>query len=244
MDVPRLSEVLSNPRARWRQRVGEHWHRLWWRQCVLCASTRDPVGLCAGCRRDLPLCLSACPRCGLPDTEGAICGRCLKHPPAFEVTTALYRYAYPLDRLIHRLKYGADFAVARALGACAVRTVPRPPVDFIVPVPLHASRLAERGFNQSLELARPLARAWQCELLIRDVGRIRATQDQVGLPWRARQKNLRKAFACRVRLEGAHVLLVDDVMTTGATLDALAQCLREAGAATVRNLVMARTPMR
>lgn len=180
----------------------------------------------------------------MPGTEGAICGRCLKQPPAFDATTALYRYDYPLDRLVHRLKYGADFAVAHAFAACALRAMPRPAVDLVVPVPLHAARLAERGFNQSLEIARPLARAWQCELATRQVGRTRATQDQVGLPWRERKKNLRNAFSCGVRLDGAHVLLVDDVMTTGATLDALAQCLRGAGAAAVSNLVVARTPMR
>ncbi|WP_323004445.1 ComF family protein [Denitromonas sp.] len=244
MDVPRLSDVLSNRRVRWQHVLGERWHQLWSRRCVLCASVRDPDGLCAGCRRDLPLCLSACPRCALPDTEGAICGRCLKQPPAFDATTALYRYDYPLDRLVHRLKYGADFAVAHAFAACALRAMPRPAVDLVVPVPLHAERLAERGFNQSLEIARPLARVWQCELATRQVGRTRATQDQVGLPWRERKKNLRNAFSCGVRLDGAHVLLVDDVMTTGATLDALAQCLRGAGAAAVSNLVVARTPMR
>lgn len=235
---------MSNQPARWQRVLGGAWRSLWPRRCVLCASMRDPDGLCAGCRRDLPLCLSACPKCALPGTGGALCGRCLKHPPAFDATTALYCYDYPVDRLVHRLKYGHDFGVAVALSQCVVRAMPAPAVDLIVPVPLHAGRLAERGFNQALEIARPLGRAWQIPVLARGVARTRATADQVGLPWPARKKNLRNAFDCRMPMDGARVLLVDDVMTTGATLGALAACLKKAGAAAVSNLVIARTPLR
>ncbi|WP_246116181.1 ComF family protein [Denitromonas halophila] len=115
---------------------------------------------------------------------------------------------------------------------------------MIVPVPLHVGRLAERGFNQALEIARPLGRAWQIPVVARGVTRTRVTADQVGLSWQARKKNLRDAFDCDISVNGARVLLIDDVMTTGATLGALAACLKKAGAAAVSNLVIARTPLR
>ncbi|MBT0960501.1 ComF family protein [Denitromonas sp. IR12] len=200
--------------------------------------------MCAGCRRDLPMCLSACPRCALPGTGGETCGRCLKRPPAFDGTTALFSYDYPVDRLIQRLKYASDFGVADALAQYVVGAVARPSVDVIVPVPLHPARLAERGFNQAVEIARPLAQAWEIALVTRGVARLRRTDDQVGLALSARRKNLRHAFSCEAKLDGARVLIIDDVMTTGATLDALALCLKRAGAASVCNLVIARTPLR
>lgn len=179
----------------------------------------------------------------MPGTGGDLCGRCLRRPPAFDGTAAVFSYDYPVDRLIHRLKYGADFGVADALARHVGGTVARPAADLIVPVPLHPARLAERGFNQAVEIARPLARRWGMALETRAVVR-RRTDDQVGLALAARRKNLRDAFSCHSRFDGAHVLLVDDVMTTGATLDALAKCLKRAGAASVRNLVIARTPLR
>ncbi len=235
---------MSNQHARWRRALDGARQSFWPRRCVLCASVRDPSGLCAGGRRDLPLCLSACPKCALPGTGGELCGRCQRHPPAFDATTALYCYDYPVDHLVHRLKYGHDFGVARALSAALARDIPAPAVDLIMPVPLHVARLAERGFNQALEIARPLGRAWQIPVMARGAVRTRATADQVGLPWSERKKNMRDAFACQMPVDGARVLLMDDVMTTGATLGALAACLRKAGAAAVSNLVIARTPLR
>lgn len=170
------------------------------------------------------------------------CGHCQRHPPGFDWTIARFTYAAPVDQLVQRLKYGHDFAVVQAFSGAILAAVARLDVDLVVPVPLHRHRLRERGFNQAVEIARPLARAWGLPLALDRVTRVRDTSAQAGLARKARQANLRSAFACRDALDGRRVLLVDDVMTTGATLDALARCLKKQGAVEVGALVVARTP--
>ena len=217
----------------------------------LCPACGDPAGpgreLCPGCERTLPVLLHACPRCAIPyehpDTHGE-CGTCQKQPPAFARTVTLYRYAPPVDHFIRELKFHQQLGLARLLGKqLARRLAPetaRP--DRIIPVPLHGARLRERGYNQALEIARPVARALGVPLDFRLLERVRATAPQTGLTVAARRKNLRGAFA--LRDEGAvrdlRVALVDDVMTTGSTVQAAAQCLRAAGAREVDIWVIAR----
>lgn len=214
--------------------------RLLPRSCLLCGAQAAET-LCAACAADLQqLGAHACPRCALPLAAPAhACGACLKSPPAYDATHAALRYAFPADRLVQMLKFGhrlasADFFVARMLAEA------HPAGTLIVPVPLSRERLRERGFNQATELARPLARALGLPLDSASLMRTRDTQPQSRLPWRARQGNLRRAFACTRDLAGETVIVVDDVMTSGATLTAVARVLKDHGALRVENWVAAR----
>jgi len=209
--------------------------------CFLCAAPSGESLLCSACTASLPgLTVERCPVCALPTPDSSICGACLKHAPHFDATQAVFRYEFPVDSLIQALKYAHRLASADFLGkALAQITLPRR-LDLILPVPLSQARLAERGFNQAVEIARPLSRALGVALAITHVHRRRDTTPQARLPWKERAKNIRHAFECEIDLTGKTVLLIDDVMTTGATLDELARTLKAHGAARVENLVLAR----
>lgn len=211
------------------------------RECFLCAAPAGETLLCAACASGLPrLGSERCPVCALPTPGAGICGACLKQAPHFDVTQAAFRYAFPLDRLVQSLKYAHRLAVADFFGReLAQLSLPFRP-DLILPVPLAPARLAERGFNQALEIARPLARMLDAGLETRHVHRRRDTAPQASLPWKERQRNIRHAFECEIDLSGSRVLVVDDVMSTGATLDELARTLKAHGAARVENFVVAR----
>lgn len=221
-------------------------------QCLLCGADGEMHGqrpLCAGCMADLPLLGDAkCQCCALPlaanEQDHALCGRCLTSPPHFDATHAVYRYAFPTDKLIQSLKYhrrlaSADF-LADALMALPIPELAETRPDMILPVPLSAQRLAERGFNQAVELARPLARHLGVPLELAAVRRVRHSTPQARLPWKVRAKNIRHAFECEIDLSGKSVWVVDDVMTTGATLDELARVLKLHGALRVENRIVAR----
>jgi len=208
--------------------------------CFLCAA---PAGgtLCPACLDSLPRLTGArCPVCALPTPDSQVCGACLKHAPHFDATSAVLRYEFPVDRLVQALKYAHRLAVTDFLGRMLVEELPVLRPDMIVPVPLSPARLAQRGFNQALEIARPLARALDASLETCGIHRRRDTPPQAGLPWKERAKNVRHAFECGIDLSGKTVLLVDDVMTTGATLDELARILKAHGAARVETRVLAR----
>lgn len=209
--------------------------------CFLCAAPGDDGLLCPACSVSLPrLSAGRCPVCALPTPDSTICGACLKRAPHFDATQAIFRYEFPVDRLIQSLKYAHRLASADFFGTALVQMAPRHP-DLIVPVPLSAARLAQRGFNQALEIARPLAAALRVPFEISHIHRCRDTAPQAGLPWKERTRNIRHAFECEIDLTGKAVLVVDDVMTTGATLDELARTLKAHGAARVENCVLART---
>ncbi|OGI49172.1 MAG: hypothetical protein A2151_08130 [Candidatus Muproteobacteria bacterium RBG_16_65_34] len=219
---------------------------LWPGSCLLCRA-RLPAGedFCAGCAQSLPRLEAACPRCaaalGAPSTEA--CGECQKRPPAFDRARALFTYAAPVDRLILRLKYHRQLYLARvlgeALGAFIVGLDDALP-DAIVPVPLHVTRLRERGYNQSLELARSIAKRLNLPVRAELARRIRATAPQTRLPVDLRKRNVRNAFASEDAVEGLKIAIVDDVMTSGHTVNALARTLRKAGAKEVSVWVVAR----
>jgi ComF family protein len=152
----------------------------------------------------------------------------------------LWCYEFPCDGLVQALKYRARLALAGFFArSLASRTMPE--VDLIVPMPLHPRRLAERGFNQALEIARCLARHRDRPLEPRGVLRVKDTLPQTELPYEERARNVRGGFLCKLDLSGARVAVLDDVMTTGATLNELARALKRAGATRVENLVIART---
>jgi len=208
--------------------------------CVLCGTQGGPDLLCAACLAELPALPEHCPQCALPSPGGAPCGSCLNHPPRFDATLALWRYEFPCDRLVQALKYRGRLALAGFFARRLAALLP-PKVDLIVPMPLHPRRLAERGFNQALEIARGLARHLGRPIEPRGVLRVKDTLPQTQLPYEERAKNVRRAFLCKLDLSGARVAVVDDVMTTGATLNEFARALKRAGATRVENLVIART---
>jgi ComF family protein len=236
-----------------RRDIARRFARLFAQDCVLCGTASDDAIVCAACAADLlRLPAEVCPRCAQPTPRGETCGRCLAHPPAFDAAHAVYRYAFPLDRLIQSFKYGHRLALAPYFGsqlaalAASLATSPgisltaERPVELIVPLPLHGDRLRQRGFNQALELARPVARALRVPIDATSCRRTRDTAAQADLAWRERIANVRNAFSCSADYSGRHVVLIDDVMTTGASLDECARTLKLHGAARVSALVLAR----
>ena len=171
-----------------------------------------------------------------------VCGDCLRDPPLLAQTRAVFVYGFPLDRLVPRFKFHRDLAAGRLMAdlmAGALMSAPRP--DALVPVPLHARRIRQRGYDQALELAKPLARALSLPLLDDVLHRHKTTTAQSRLDADARQRNLRDAFAVAPGAKlPAHVVLLDDVMTTGATLHAAARALRKAGVRRVDAWICAR----
>ena len=222
--------------------IGE---RLFGGSCFLCRGKADAL-LCAPCDADLPRISSGpgaerCPRCALASPAGALCGRCLAQPPAYDATQAALDYAFPADVLIQALKFRGELALAPFLGDLLSKSIPDMNVDCIVPVPLSAQRLRSRGYNQSLEIARGLQAAAAARLAPELCERVRDTPAQMDLSLPERAGNVRKAFHCPRMLGGQSIAVVDDVMTTGATLDEVAATLKRAGAARVVNWVVART---
>ncbi len=224
---------------------------LWPTRCLACG---EPGGeawdLCPACAAALPWTGAVCMRCALPlpaPVSGApapVCGACLGSPPPLDAVHAACLYRPPLDRLLPRFKFHEDLAAGRLLSQLMVEAfaaLPRP--DALVPVPLHRARLRRRGYDQALELAKPLARALRIPLRADALWRVRATAPQSERDAVARRRNVRRAFAVRADAAlPAHVVLVDDVMTTGATLHAAAHALRRAGVARVDAWVCARVP--
>ena len=186
-----------------------------------------------------PLTMPHCPVCALPTFNGTTCGRCLKLAPQFDRTVAVFAYAFPLDKMVQALKFNEQLMLVRLLAnKLAQRIEIRP--DCIVAMPLHPARLRERGFNQSLELARQIARNLGIPLLNHTCQRVRDTPPQSALSWKERGKNMRKAFTCTEDLSGKHVA-VNDVMTSGASVNELACALRQTNAREVSAWVVART---
>lgn len=216
---------------------------LWPADCLLCLDPVRGTIVCDNCERLLPNSRRRCPRCALPMSEDRWCADCLRQPPAFDDVVTAFDYRFPIDRLVRRFKFSADLATGAYLGdalARAVATVALP--DLVIASPASAARLQERGFNPALVLARRVASVPGIAVDSRVVAKIRHTPPQTGLDHAARRRNLRGAFVARRRLDGMHVAVVDDVMTTGTTLSALAAVLRNAGATRVSGWVVARTP--
>jgi ComF family protein len=222
--------------------------RLWPQDCFVCGARAGETAVCAACEGSLPRHTAAhCPACALPTPDAQRCGQCLRRAPHFDSTLAVFSFEHPVREMVLALKFGAVFAIRGVLvrGLVAVAqeadAIGELQVDCIVPMPLHRERIAERGFNQAMELARDVGRALGVPVRPHLVQRDSNTQHQAGLPLQQRRKNLRGAFRCVEPLAGLRVLVIDDVMTSGATLDELARTLKLAGAAHVTNLLVART---
>lgn len=210
--------------------------------CAVCALAPGPV--CAGCREDyFPVGRRRCAVCAIPlHGADAACGRCLASPPGFHRTTALADYAPPVDGMVTALKFGARLDLAAVFGELLAERVDDAADAVVIPVPLAFERMSERGFNQSLQIARAFCRASGRRLATHLVRRVRHTPPQQALALDERRRNIRGAFEAMSRADDASVMVVDDVMTSGSTIDELARVLRAAGAVRVHALVVARTP--
>ncbi len=218
--------------------------------CILCGvvgfvTSHCSRDLCLPCLQSLPWTGPQCVRCALPlsvTAVEALCGRCQTQPPAFDACLSPFHYQAPLDHLLLGLKFNGRLAQARLLGELMTQwlaSVVEVPPEQIIPVPLHATRLRERGFNQAVELARPIARYFDLPLNLHRVRRTRATPPQSDLSREERLENIRGAFDVMQPMSGS-VVIVDDVMTTGSTAHELAAALLSAGAEQVEVWVCAR----
>ncbi len=212
--------------------------------CILCGRAgqldRD---LCAGCVSELPYLKSACHGCAIALPQAGVCGKCLQKPHAFNRAWAAFDYQPPVDHLIQLLKFNGKLYSARLLGQLMAERMMMAGLDMpqrLLPVPLHVSRLRQRGFNQALELARPLSRELGLPLTHGIACRLRPTVAQMGLDAKARRRNLKGVFKVMAEPGVSHVAIVDDVMTTGSTVEVLAKALKRAGVARVDVWVCAR----
>ena len=214
-------------------------------RCLLCHDRAEGAGLCAPCTDELPALVQACHRCALPLPPAAeTCPQCLQRPPAFARARAAWHYAFPLAQLLQRFKYQGDLAAGRTLAQLAAAPLAphSDPPDLLLPVPLHWRRYWRRGFNQAQLIATEFGRQWGLPV---NPGLLRkrsasAAQQQLGRSQRLH--NLQHSFYLRRPLPGLHVGLVDDVITTGATLEAASRTLLDAGATRVSAFALARTP--
>lgn len=220
--------------------------------CLLCAEpSESAVPLCGPCESELPWLGGHCTVCAVPLPDSSlVCGACLKRPPAFERVEAPWRYAFPIDSLITRFKHQARWPLGRLLADLLshhlqhafAEGLPRP--DLLLPVPLASKRLRQRGFNQAEMLADWLGASLALPTRKHWLQRPQDTAHQQDLDAAARLRNLRRAFGldAKVEVKGKHLAVIDDVLTTGATAEAIARLLRKAGAARVDIYCLARTP--
>ena len=214
--------------------------------CVLCASPKaNNHAVCKPCVNDLPWHpKTSCPQCGLA-SSGMVCGSCLNGQPDFDTTKAVFLYAYPIDAMMLRYKYGNMLNLGDTFGEFLADKVTLENIDLIIPMPMHPTRLKERGFNQALEIAKVLdkllCKNHKGKLDYKSVERQTLTPPQASLPLKERVKNIKGAFKVYADLSGKRIAIVDDVMTTGASLNELAKTLKKAGAAHVECWVIART---
>jgi ComF family protein len=210
--------------------------------CALCRAPSGAAFVCAPCERDLPRLATSCPVCAMPSPHGERCGACLREPPAYRATVAAFPYAYPIDRVLQGLKYHARLPAAawfalRLIDAIDTQATIDP---LVIPIPLSTQRLRERGFNQAWEIARRVALGVSYDAAPMALARVRDTRAQAILPLAERHRNMRGAFQANAEVIGRHVAIVDDVMTSGATLDAAAQAALSGGALSVTCWVAAR----
>lgn len=220
--------------------------------CLLCASPQatniqtNGHALCRACFADLPWHpTSSCLQCGLA-SDGNICGSCIGSPPDFDATSAVFLYSFPIDAMMQRYKYSNMLSLSQTFGQLLSEKIQldslnNSSVDLVIPMPMHPARLKERGFNQALEIAKILTRNHAEKLDYKSVIRQKLTPPQASLPLKERVKNIKGAFKVSGDFSGKRIAIVDDVMTTGASLNELAKTLKKAGASHVECWVIART---
>jgi len=215
-------------------------------RCIVCSGPGigNGIDICPSCYRHLPWNRLPCRRCATPvATLGETCARCRESAGPINTVRAPWLFEPPIDHLIRQLKFHGSLASGRLLGSLLARAMQRggAKADIMIPTPLHPRRLRERGFNQALELARPVARQLAIPLCTGIVQRSRHTSMQSGLSGQERSRNVPGAFVCNADLHGKRIAVVDDVATTLATSEAIADCVAKAGCASVELWVVART---
>ena len=207
--------------------------------CVLCdTSVNREISLCDACQADLPAISHACRACGIPlDEAQSICGQCLKSPPKVDYSLSLYHYEIPIDYLITELKFAQKLSHAAILGFLLkqqlLKNNPKDLPDALLPVPLHRKRLIKRGFNQSLEITKIVAKELNIPIENQLIQRSKATRAQTELNLKQRKTNIKGCFNLKNPNEKMpdlqHIVIIDDVVTTGATTNELAKVLKSAG---------------
>jgi len=219
--------------------------------CVLCgSSTREKISLCLACQDDLPRIEGACTKCGIPVVSNeSMCGKCLHEPPIVDYTFSMYHYESPVDSLITQLKFKQQLSSAAILGVLMEKLLRKDLVingcpDVILPVPLHKGRLSQRGFNQSLEISKPISDGLNIPIDYLLARRIKSTKSQMDLRANERKRNIKGCFQVRLMPAYQHVVLVDDVVTTGSTTNELAKALKKSGVEKVGVWAVARARIR
>jgi len=217
--------------------------------CPLCAEASKSL-ICSSCKTMLPNIETQCIQCGLPldkiDTLNNTlrCGQCLQTPPAFDACISPYHYALPINQFVTQLKFHQKLHYAKILADLLIDRIDSATEklpECIIPVPLHPARLRQRGFNQALEIARPIAKKYSLKLDSQCCKRIVSTPPQMQQNKQARQKNIRNAFRVLDNFNYQDIAIVDDVMTTGQTLNELARVLRMHGAKHIQVWAVARS---
>ncbi len=213
----------------------------------MCGEAIKNFGLCIACRLELPWVINGCQHCANPlPSISPLCGKCLQKPPPYDLILALFYYRPPIDHLLGSLKFANQLAYAQFLGQLLAEKVhahyaTHPKPELIIPMPLHVKRLQQRGFNQAVELSRPLAKMLAIPLSLHHCVRVIATQPQSSIPASARQQNMVEAFTVVSAITAKHVAIVDDVVTTGSTVIELVKTLRKSGVTRVDVWCCART---
>ncbi|HKY70266.1 MAG TPA: ComF family protein [Gammaproteobacteria bacterium] len=200
--------------------------------CLWCGDPCQDIALCPDCQNALPWLGRACTRCALPlvEIENTLCHRCQLQPFPFSQIHALFRYEPPMSNFVSELKFKGKIHYAKLFGQLMSQSLQEAPLpQAIIPVPLHFNRLRSRGFNQAVEIARPIAKNFGLPLLSNVCLRVQDTPQQITLNANNRKKNLSKAFVLKQPFSYQHVAIIDDVMTTGSTLLALHEVLSQAG---------------
>lgn len=211
-------------------------------RCLLCHAPTKNYALCTGCFNDLPHLQHACQQCAMPIAKTAtVCAHCIQHPFAFDETISLFHYQFPIDRMLLDLKFHHQLQYAKLFGQLLAEKLKNINVDFILPVPLHRTRLKERTFNQALEIARPVAKKLQLSIDIKRCIRQKATAPQSETDHDKRKSNVYRAFKVVKKMKANHILILDDILTTGHTANELAKTLKQSGVKKITLATIART---
>ena len=224
---------------------------LWPRLCVLCGQlSRNNINICHDCEKELPTVLTCCRQCAStlpPSTSLDLCGKCIQNPPPFDTTIALYHYHHPIKQMLAALKFNSQLHYAQLMGQLLLKRIKEGYQHHklpacIVPMPIHYRRLRQRGFNQAVEIARPIVKALKIPMALNHCRRIRDTPPQRLTPAKLRQYNVKNAFRVKP-FNIDHIAVIDDVITTGATATELCRQLRASGVKRIDLWCCARTTL-
>lgn len=217
-------------------------------RCLVCQKpSKRTLPLCKSCQIRMPILKSACQCCALKlpdDAPKQLCGHCIKNPPFFYKTIALFCYEDIIIKLLTRLKFHQELNVAKLVAHLFCEQLINKKIrlpDILLAVPLHKKRLRKRGYNQALEIAKPIAKKFNIPLLKKACVRIRDTKPQIELPAKSRKQNIKNAFEIKKSMVGLSIAIIDDVMTTGNTVNELSKALMKSGAKQVEIWCIART---